>query len=254
MKTQFIYNTSEEHPIYLGNFEVEHKECPFVPISRQVNQDISLKILTTWGQAQKKMHKVRFFLRRPMTRSEVDAIKSIMMSPSFLKVIIWAGAVTRFELECKEQMLDIVMPIFGLPLGDILNYEADMNREEISLISPSLKDLSGKERLLGIEEEMKKIGDAELTSFHRLTTEDIETRISRILDEGRPEPWISPDEVNILDTAHQMGYLEIPRRCELRDLSEKLNMPISTLNGKLRLINKLLAQRFLEKAKESLPP
>ena len=252
MKTELIYNTSKELPIYAGDYEIQHKECPFIPISRQIEEEISLNVVTTPEQLQKKLHRVRFLVKRPIARSEVEAKMSII--PGVVKMVIWADGITKVELECREQMLDTVMPITQLTFGDIQDYRATMEEEKIRLISPSSIGMSGKERLLTFEEKMKEYGDAELIGFHQFAAEDIETRINRVLDEGYLESWVSSEDVKILNTAYQMGYFEIPRRCKLEDLTAKLGISVTTLNGKLRLLNRVLAERFLEKSKQPLPP
>lgn len=251
---QLIYETAKEQPIYLGNFEMSHKGCPFVSIAKQIDQEIEMNVRPCYGRSEKGLHRVRFFLNRQMARPEAETMRSITGIPGVSRLVIWVDGITQCEVQCEEPVLDTIVPVTRETFGDILGYRADFEMERFGLISPSSLKTDGKERLFQMEEQMKGFGDVELISFRRLIVEDLEHIFQSMTDNNLPDRWISPEDVNILDKAYQMGYFEIPRKCEQKDLAEKLNMPVTTLNARFRSINKAITERFLEKARQSLPP
>ncbi|MCL2135645.1 MAG: helix-turn-helix domain-containing protein [Candidatus Bathyarchaeota archaeon] len=250
--SKLIFNTSEEYPIYAGDFEVKHKGCPFVQLSQEIEEDIPLDILSVYNNAS-KLHRVRFSLRRTLSLTEVDKLKN-KVDHNVSMLNIWANGITKVELECKEPLLDAVMPITKLTFGDVQSYVATMDNECFRLIAPSAEEISGKERLLKIEDDLKSFGSAELVAFHRFSIDDLDSRIANILGEGSKETWLTTTDITTLETAYKMGYFESPRRCELKDLATELGISVTVLNGKLRAMNRILAEKFLEKAKKPLPP
>jgi predicted DNA binding protein len=245
------YYTEPKNPIYKGEFEIIHKDCPFSYISKEVGSDFQIKVLE---QEKDKSHRVRFDIQNALTK---DGVRDILTNASKITPInyasVWVNGGTRFELKVVEPILKSVEPIRIMPFGQLSNYMAFPEKETFKLIAPGDSRISGKERLLEVEEALKKFGDAELRSFQRISKDDFLEQTFN-LRRFAPSMWLTPNEFELLERAIELGYFETPKRINLDDLAKQLNISKTTLNEKLRSVNRSIMDRFLKMTRGSLPP
>ncbi len=68
------YILSDDRPIYYGEMEVVHDDCPFLPIANKLAEKISLHIL--FEQKTDSFQTVRFYLNQIMGQSNIHDLLS----------------------------------------------------------------------------------------------------------------------------------------------------------------------------------
>jgi predicted DNA binding protein len=244
------FESAQENPIYKGEFEIFHEDCVFVEAAERLDVDLDIEIL--FGNQENSFEKVRSSIPMPLEKSTINNILSPLYANQNLKYArFWVNGGTVFELFIHDKALNVLKQVRSVPFGSISSYMATYEAEKVSILSPSSKNISGKEKLLDFEEELKSFGEAELLSFNRAEKKDL---IKKITSSNFSTPWLSLGDIRIISTAIREGYFETPRRATLDDLSMILNIKRSKLSQKLRLINRQVLGRFFRELKEPLPP
>ena len=247
------YISSDENPIYYGEIEVIHDDCPFLSISDKLEQNLDLQIL--YGRRANSLQTVRFHLNQIVGHSTIKNVLNDALNSKSIKdarVIVNGG--TTFEVTCQDAPLNSLTKITDLPFGEIASYVAYPDRETYKMFSPSIGDINGKERLLEYEEKLGEFGTANLLEFRKMKRND--HAINRFLDQhGKiPDVWLKSDELNIIKMAMIDGYFESPKRVGLDELASKLNIKRGVLSDKLRLINRQVLDRFVNQMNQPFTP
>jgi hypothetical protein len=131
-----------------------------------------------------------------------------------------------------------------LPFGEIVDYTASLDGERATVLSPPSENMSGKELLLKIEENLQETTkESELISYNRLTED--ETLEAYMIPEIYERQWLDFEEGRILEAALTQGYFEVPKSITTDELADSLGMSSTTLNNKLRSINRRILDSFL---------
>ncbi len=249
------YMLSDDNPIYYGEIEVIHDDCPFLSISTKLDKELSLQIL--YGRRVNSFQTVRFHLNQIVGQSTIrnvlhDALNSKSIKDA--RVIVNGDIGTIFEVTCKDDPLNCITKITDLPFGEIASYIAYPDRETYKLFSPTVDGLNGKERLLEYEEQLGEYGTANLLEFRKLKRND--HAINNFLDQhGKiPDVWLKSNELSIIKMAMTEGYFESPKRVGLDELARKLNISRGALSDKLRLINRQVLDRFVNQMNQPFTP
>lgn len=247
------YISSDDNPIYYGEIEVIHDDCPFLSISDKLEKNLDLHIL--YGRSEDSFQTVRFHLNQILGHSNIKNVLNDALNSKSIKdarVIVNGG--TTFEVRCQDAPLNNLTKITDLPFGEIASYVAHPDRETYKLFSPTIGDINGKERLLEYEEKLGEYGTANLLEFRKMQRNDY--AINNFLNQhGKtPDVWLKSDELNIIKMAMANGYFESPKRVGLDELASKLNISRGTLSDKLRLINRQVLDRFVNQMNQPFTP
>lgn len=247
------YILSDDRPIYYGEMEVIHNDCPFLSISNNLDEELNLQIL--FSRKENSYQTVRFHLNQVVGQSAIENVLSDSLNSKSVKeakIIVNGG--TMFELTCNDAPLNQISKIVELPFGEIARYTAYPDRETYTLFSPTFKDMNGKERLLKLEEQLGQYGTVNLLEFRKLERKDHEM-MSFLDRHGEfPEIWLNPDELNILNIAMDYGYFESPKRIGLDELAKKLKISRGMLSDRLRQINRHVLDRFVKQMNQPFLP
>ena len=251
MEFELKYYKAPENPLYEGEYEIVHKNCPLSTISDNMQEDIYVSVLE---YSKKKTHRLRFETNEALPRQKVrNLLKSADKLSPIQYAAVWVNGGTTFELKIEEPTLQTVEPIRSLPFGALKNYVAHPAKETFKLIAPGDAEKSGKERLLETEEMLKEVGDTQLLGFKRFDREDA-IREANIYKRFSSSFWLNNEGVSILQTSIDLGYFETPKRITLEVLSKELGISKLRLNEKLRSINRSVLERFIKVMGERLPP
>ena len=66
------------------------------------------------------------------------------------------------------------------------------------------------------------------------------------------KPWLTEEELKILNMAIELGFFETPRKITLDSLAKKLGLNSRYVSGTLREINKKMLMKYIEKMKTPL--
>lgn len=249
--TIYEFDSAVDSPIYRGEYEISHRNCVFIGASERVDLELDLEVL--FGNREDSCEWVRFYVGMPLDRSTIDGILGPLFATQNLKKArVWSNGGTVFEVLSYDEALNILKRIRTLPFGDIESYKAAWEIEKMTVLSPSTDDVSGKERLLDFEDELKLFGDAELLSFRRAGKKDLAKKKESPAELS--SPWLYPSDARVLSIAIREGYFESPRRTTLDDLAMILGIKRSKLSQDLRSINRKVLERFVREMKEPLPP
>lgn len=249
INSKLEYELGKVKPVYEGRLEIVHEDCTFVKTAEHTESSLEITVLCQKEKYENRRYEwTRFFVDKVLNKSEIENILSpLFRSRIIRRAKVWANGGTVFTMLVNDLTLNSLQHIIDDPQGYIKNYEASQEGEFATIFSPSLGDKSGKEVLLEIEEELKLVAkEAELVSYKRLTEED--TRKTFISSPEFSSQWLVPEEERILSVAITQGYFETPKRINIQELSEILGMSSSTLNSKLRLINRQVLDSFIKKA------
>ena len=248
---KFEYITSKEFPIYRGEFEISHKDCPLPPIADKMGKNIDIEVL--FERRHDAVQCLRFFSDKALLKPTVRDILQSALQRTEMEIRVWVDGTTMFELEYVDPALNKICEVRQLPFGELSRYIATPQVEKFILRVPSTTEFSGKERLYKMEDELKEIGDAQLLSFRRVERKDLIFEKFREIA-TTPNLWIDQGDLRILDTAIRYGYFESPKRINLNELAARLGLDRSTLNQKLRSINRQVLDQFLRELQEPLLP
>lgn len=62
----------------------------------------------------------------------------------------------------------------------------------------------------------------------------------------KEQPWLTEEELKILNMAIELGFFETPRKITLDTLAKKLGLNSRYVNSKLREINKKMLMKYIE--------
>ena len=241
------YGTGDDIAVYRGEFEIVHPQCAFVGTAEYLSRELDLEILNR--NPENSYYWARFFVETPLGESEIQQILKQWFDSNILRrARVWCNGATVFEVQTDDLVLNGLQRIVKLPFGEIVNYTASPSGEHAVVLSPSSGKLSGKELLLEIEEDLKKgAKEAELTSYRRLTED--ETLDAYMMPEEYSGERLDFGEERILDAALTQGYFEVPKRINIEQLADSLGMSSTTLNNRLRSINRRVLDHFLREMK-----
>jgi predicted DNA binding protein len=240
------YGTGAEISVYKGEFEVVHPGCVFVETAKCLSNELELEILNR--EPENSYYWARFFIENTLSEHEIQStLKPSFDSGALMRARVWCNGATVFEVLVNDVVFKGLQPIVELPFGDIVSYTATLENENAVVLSPPSDRMSGKELLLEIEEKLKEESkEAELISYSRITED--ETWIAYTFSEETPQ-WLNTEEERILEAALVRGYFEIPKRISVEQLADHLEMSSTTLNNRLRSINRRVLDHFLKEEK-----
>jgi len=249
----FQYTTSEDRPIFYGEMEVIHDECPFLSIADNLHERLNMQILS---RQQDKTHQtVRFHVNQEMGKISIQSVLSDSMGMNRItNARVFVNGGTTFELTCNDDALNIISEITELPFGQIAQYRASKEKETFTIYSPTLEDMTGKERLLALEEQLGQYGNVDLLQFRKITRNDL--AITNFIDQHGdfPEIWLNQDELQILTTSMDYGYFDSPKRIGLDELANKFDMSKALLSDRLRQVNRHVLDRFVKQMNQPFLP
>jgi len=248
MKENIRFLTENEVPIYQGEFVVQHRVCPFVSIAKMFEVEFPMEIISKVSSGIN----VRFTLPQTVSMASIREIFREGFKRNIVKrVLVRIDGGSIFEVLTSDVAVKEPYQFRSLPFGDVFDYYVDSEEERFKVYSPSLEDLSGKERLFKLEKTLQKYGSAELLSFKRVDKYEV---INRYLDRYRklPEIFLKPDEIRIIEEAVRRGYFDVPKRVTLKELERQMGISATVLNEKLRSINRQILDAFLRRISEPL--
>lgn len=237
------YGTGTEISVYRGEFEVIHPDCAFVGTAKYLKHEVELEILNR--PAEGSYSWARFSLKNPLSESKIHHILTPWFDSNILRrARVWCNGATIFEVLVNDILLNSLQPIARLPFGGIVDWIAYSDLEHAIVLSPSSEEISGKDRLLDAEGKLKQEAkEAELMSYRRLT--EAETFNTYTEPERDTRSWLALNEERILETALKEGYFESPKKITTEELAKLLGMSSTTLNIKIRSINRQVLGRLL---------
>lgn len=243
MNERLQYRTGADIPVYRGEFEIIHLNCAFVGTAQHLNRELELEILNR--ESRPPYCWARFPVDGPLNESQIQQILKPGFDSGILdKARVWCNGATIFEVLINDIVLNSLRSIVSLPFGQIVNCRASSDNERAVVLSPSSEEMSGKELLFEIEEKLKNGSEeAELISYRKLT-EDETLNAYTVLEEYQGQ-WLGLEEERILGAALTRGYFEVPKRITVEQLADSLGMSSTTLNNRLRSINRQILDRFL---------
>jgi hypothetical protein len=238
---------AKDTPLYEGVFEVyNHKNCPLLLIARSLDSEILINVMR---QGEKESH-IRFSIDSPLHEIFIkDILKPLVKKHIISKANVWIGNNTIWEVDMAEEILQMTAKLINRPMAFFDNYLVSPEVEKFRLFLPGN---SGRKEILNLDRQFERLGwNAELIDFGKRDEIDIYKKAFDALE--RIPLWINPEEISIVNKAVSEGYFEQPKRIKLAKLADELNIPRSTLNRKLRSINRKLVMLTLKEIGRTRP-
>lgn len=244
------YLSGNDSPWFEASYKVYPNESPLVKFAKVIDTDYPIHIV---DPDEKGKQRIQILIKKPLSSFVIkDSILNAWKGDTSIEQVnVVSESDTFIDMITKSKILGVVSDFATRPLHKVLRYHISQEFESFTLCA---NGSIGKNALLDLEEELESHGRPEFEYMKKLEKAE-QILNANINSFKRVSSWITPDDIIILEKALVEGYFDTPSKgINTNQLSELLNIPKSTLNRKLRSINRILADKFIDILNEPMEP
>jgi hypothetical protein len=251
MTFKFDLDVAENSLICEGEFVISHEDCVLINASERIDAELDIEVLHRYNEGSFKW--VRFTHSKSLEKKRIEWILKPLFASGNLKLArSLSNGTTSFELLIRDEPLNCLKKVLGLPFGGIKSYKAGWGVEKINVLISNTEESSGRDQLLDLEKELKAFCNAELLNFRGTGMKNLRAGVEQSWNSNTL--GLSLNDFRLLNMVMKEGYYENPRRTTIVSLSRILQIDPSKLEKKLDSLNRQIVLEFMKEIAKPLPP